>query len=131
MGKNRIETVAVILCVGMVIFGLSAGFAGFVIEDKKNHAEQLAEKTGTRLTKLTFNDGTETLAYRMQNGQYVNTESMINAYRGHTDKVIVYNAEDGQVINESTAPISFNGAAGLLYSTPGQLLSRLAVSANS
>jgi hypothetical protein len=128
MDRNRIEIIAVVLGVCLVFSGLIAGFAGLVIEEEQSHVEKFADKTGTVLTQLTLISGDAALAYKTQDNQYINAESLINAYHGYTDTVTVYSVENGTVISESSAPISFNGAAGLLYSPPGKLIRGVAVS---
>lgn len=126
MGKITAEVVAIVMAVAMVLFGLSAGFAGLIVEsEEKNQAQDLASKAGLTITKVNFQDGTSALAYKTHSGQYIDLHSMLNAYNGYTDKVIIYNIDGDMVIGESNAPISFNNAAGLIYSAPGYLIRSL------
>ena len=127
MGMNKTEIIAVTLAVLVVFCGLGAGIGGLIVEEANGHyAQGLAEKTGTELTKLTANDGSGVIVFRTADGIYINALSMINAYKGVTDKVIVYNVNGDQITGEQSAPITFNHAAGLLSSPAGSLLFNLA-----
>jgi len=126
MGMNKTEIIAVTLAVLVVFCGLGAGIGGLIIEEANGHYVQgLAEKTGTGLSKLTASDGESVVVFRTADGIYINALSMINAYNGITDKVIVYTVNGDQISGEQSAPITFNHAAGLLSSPAGELLFNL------
>lgn len=129
MQMNKTEIIAVTLAVLVVFCGLGAGIGGLIVEEANGHyAQGLAEKTGSELTKLTANDGSSVVVFRTADGIYINAASMINAYRGIIDKVIIYTVNGDQITGEQTAAITFNHAAGLLRSPAGSLLFNLVTS---
>lgn len=126
MGMDKIEIIAVVFAVLVVFCGIGAGIGGLVIEEAaSNHAQVISEKTGAELVKITAADGTSVLAYRTADGQYINAESMIDAYKGYTEDVILYVVEDGSIIGESNAGITFYHGTGLLNSGAGKVLGNL------
>ena len=110
MGMNKTEIIAVTFLI--------------VEEANGNYVQGLADKTGTEIVKLTANDGSGAVAFRTADGIYIDLLSMINAYNGLSEIVVVYNVNNGQITGEQNA--SFNHAAGLLSSPAGALLFNLA-----
>ena len=127
MGMNKTEIIAVTFAVLVVFCGLGAGIGGLIVEEANgNYVQGLADKTGTEIVKLTANDGSGVVAFRTADGIYIDLLSMINAYNGLSEIVVVYNVNNGQITGEQNAAISFNHAAGLLSSPAGALLFNLA-----
>ncbi len=126
MGMDKIEIIAVVFAVLVVFCGIGAGIGGLVIEEATgNHAQALAEKTGAELVKLTAADGTSVLAYRTADGQYINAESMLDAYKGYTEDIVLYFTENDSIIGEASAGITFYHGTGLWNSGAGKALKGL------
>lgn len=126
---NKTEIIAVVFAVLVVFCGLCAGIGGLIIEEANGHyAQGLAEKTGNELTKITATDGSSIAVFRTADGIYINALSMMNAFQGFADNVIVYIVNGNQITGEQSAPITFNHAAGLLSSPVGSLLFHLPMS---
>ena len=126
---NKTEIIAVVFAVLVVFCGLGAGIGGFIIEEANGHyAQGLAEKTGTELTKITATDGSSIAVFRTADGIYINALSMMNAFQGFADNVIVYTVNGDQITDEQSTPITFNHAAGLLSSPVGSMLFHLSMS---
>lgn len=128
MGINTTEIIAVVFAVLVVFCGIGAGIGGRIVEQANgSYAQGLAEKTGTELTKLTASDGSSVAVFRTTDGIYINALSMINAFHGNSDTVIVYNVNGDQILDEQSAPITFNHAAGIFSSSIGTILINLAM----
>lgn len=126
MGMNKTEIIAVTFAVLVVFCGLGAGIGGLIIEEANGHYVQgLSEKTGPELTKITATDGSSIVVFRTADGIYINARSMMSAFQGFSDNVIVYTVEGNQITGEQSAPITFNHAAGLLSSPVGSMLFHL------
>ncbi|MDV0441157.1 hypothetical protein [Methanorbis furvi] len=135
MGKNSAEIVAVVIAVMVVFAGIAAGLGGFMIQEPSSgYADAFAQKTGTTLTTVTAPidyDVDQIAVFETPNGIYINAISLLNAYRGNADSVVVYNVVNGTIVGEQTAPITFNHAAGILNSGAGQMLINFATAANT
>ncbi|MDV0443054.1 hypothetical protein [Methanorbis rubei] len=135
MGKNSAEIVAVVIAVMVVFAGIAAGFGGFMIQDTgSTYADTFAQKTGTTLTTVVAPadyDVDQVAVFQIPGGAYIDAKSLISAYNGNTDSVIVYNVVDGTIVGEQSAPITFNHAAGLLNTAMGKQLINLATAAQT
>ncbi len=135
MGKNSAEIVAVAIAVLVVFAGIGAGIGGFIVQDASSgFGDAFSQKTGTTMSTVTAPDDynvNQIAVFQTPDGVYINAKSLLNAYHGHTDNVVIYNVDaNGKIVGEQTAPITFNHAAGLLNTAAGKILVNLATAAN-